>query len=77
MPSLKRIETEVAALPDRELRMFSQWFAEFEAERWDQSLEAVVASGKLDDIAEEALAQYASGKCRAILAAVWEASTAG
>jgi len=64
MPSLKRIETEVAALPDQELRQFSRWFAQFEAERWDQSLEDDVGAGKLDAFAAEALAQYSSGKCK-------------
>lgn len=64
MPSLKRIESDVAALPERELREFSQWFARFEAERWDQNLEADTASGKLDNLAAEALADYASGKCK-------------
>jgi len=64
MPSLKRIETEVAALPDQELRKFSRWFAQFEAERWDQSLEVDVDAGKLDAFAAEALARYSSGKCK-------------
>lgn len=64
MPSLKRIEAEVASLPDQELRKFSQWFAEFEAQRWDRSLETDIASGKLDNLAAEALSQYASGKCK-------------
>lgn len=64
MPSLKRIESAVASLPDHELRKFSQWFAQFEAERWDRSLEADIASGKLDNLAADALAQCASGKCK-------------
>ena len=64
MPSLKRIESEVAALPDQELRKFSDWFARFEAERWDQSLNSDIASGKLDTLAAEALAQYVAGKCK-------------
>jgi hypothetical protein len=64
MPTLKRLESEVAALPDQELRKFSQWFAQFEAERWDRSLESDIASGKLDALAAEALAQYDTGKCK-------------
>lgn len=64
MLSLKRIESEVASLPDQELRKFSKWFTEFEAKRWDQDIEADIASGKLDDLAAEALDQFASGKCK-------------
>lgn len=66
MLSLKRIESEVAALPDEDLRKFSQWFAEFEARRWDRRLEADIASGQLDDLAAEALCQCASGECKPI-----------
>jgi hypothetical protein len=62
MPTLKRIELEVASLPDQDLRKFSRWFAQFEAEHWDHSLEADISSGKLDDLAAEALGEYAAGK---------------
>lgn len=64
MPTLKRIESEIASLPDQELRQFSRWFAQFEAERWDQRLKADIASGKLEDLAAEALGQYDAGKCK-------------
>lgn len=64
MHSLKRLESEVASLPERELQQFSEWFAEFEAQRWDKRLEADTVSGKLDGLAAEALEQYVSGKCK-------------
>ncbi|MBU5638670.1 hypothetical protein KOM00_18235 [Geomonas sp. Red69] len=64
MLSLKKLEAEVASLPDKELRKFSQWFAQYEAERWDRALQADISSGKLDHLADEALAQFASGKCK-------------
>ena len=51
---MKRIESEVASLPDQGLRQFSRWFAQFEAERWDQRLKGDIASGKLEDLAGEA-----------------------
>ena len=38
MPSLQRIESQVAALPDPELRQFRSWLDEFDAQRWDRSL---------------------------------------
>ncbi|GFO60831.1 hypothetical protein GMST_31560 [Geomonas silvestris] len=64
MLSLKKLEAEVASLPDKELRQFSQWFAQYEAERWDRALKTDVAAGKLDHLADEALAQFAAGKCK-------------
>lgn len=64
MPSLQRIESQVAALPETDLRQFRTWFDQFDAQRWDQSLTADVNNGKLDALAAEALAQYGAGRCK-------------
>lgn len=64
MPSLQRIESHVAALPEPELRRFRSWFNEFDAQRWDGSLAADVNNGKLDSLAAEALAHYGTGQCK-------------
>ena len=61
MTSLHRLESQVAALPEQELRRFRSWFDEFDARRWDNALSADINNGKLDSFAEEALAQYGSG----------------
>ena len=64
MPSLQRIESQVAALPETDLRQFRTWFDQFDAQRWDQTLTADINNGKLDALAAEALAQYGSGRCK-------------
>jgi hypothetical protein len=64
MPSLQRIESEVAALPETDLRQFRTWFDQFDAQRWDQTLAADINNGKLDVLAAEALAQYGAGRCK-------------
>lgn len=64
MPSLQRIESQVAALPEPDLRQFRSWFDEFDAQRWDKTLAADIKSDKLDSLAAEALAQYDAGKCK-------------
>lgn len=64
MTSLQRLEAQIAALPERDLRRFRSWFAEFDAKRWDLELAADIGSGKLDALAEEALAQYGAGQCK-------------
>ncbi|GAC1447923.1 MAG: hypothetical protein PVSMB11_09350 [Desulfuromonadaceae bacterium] len=64
MPSLQRIESQIAELPDPELRKFRSWFDEFDAQRWETSLAGDINNGKLDSLAAEALSQYASGKCK-------------
>lgn len=64
MPSLKQIESEVAALPEPELRQFRSWFDEFDAQNWDRSLSSDINNGKLDSLAAEALAHYSAGQCK-------------
>jgi hypothetical protein len=64
MPSLQRLESQVAALPESELRQFRSWFDDFDAQRWDQLLAADINCGKLDEFAHEALAHYAAGQCK-------------
>lgn len=66
MPSLQRIESQVAALHESELRQFRSWFNEFDAQRWDSSLAADIGNGKLDSLAAEALAQYVAGQCKSL-----------
>ena len=64
MPSLQLIESQVASLPEQELRKFRSWFDEFDALRWDHSLTQDIGSGKLDSFAAEALAQYGASHGR-------------
>ena len=64
MGNVKSIEKAVEALPPSELAEFRHWFANFDAAAWDQQIEHDVASGKLDDLAAEALADHRSGSAR-------------
>jgi hypothetical protein len=64
MPSLQRIESQVAALPEAELRKFRSWFDEFDAQLWNRTLAADINNGKLDSLAAEALAHYGTGQCK-------------
>lgn len=66
MAQLQRIEAEVAALPDDELRRFRSWFDAFDAKRWDSEIVSDSAGGKLDTLATEALAEYGAGKCKPV-----------
>jgi hypothetical protein len=54
----------VAQLSERQLAEFRRWFAEFDADAWDRQIESDAAAGKLDALAEEALADYRSGRVR-------------
>lgn len=64
MTKVEQIEQEVRKLSERELAAFRAWFSEYDAARWDAQLEADVAAGRLDGLADAALADHAAGRSR-------------
>jgi len=64
MSKVENIEREVQGLTPSELAAFRQWFIEFDAQIWDHQIEKDVRTGKLDTLAEEALAAHRAGKCK-------------
>jgi len=64
MGNVKSIEKAVESLPPVELAEFRRWFAEFDDTAWDKQIEQDAASGKLDGLATEALADFRAGSAR-------------
>ena len=64
MNRVEALEESVRALSDEELAAFRAWFISFDAEAWDRQIEADLQAGKLDTIAEEAVAEYRRGESR-------------
>jgi len=64
MSKVENIEQEVQRLKPSELAAFRRWFAEFDAQAWDRQIEEDVQNGKLDKLAEEALAAHRAGKSK-------------
>ncbi|MBZ0092980.1 MAG: hypothetical protein K8F27_12275 [Sulfuricellaceae bacterium] len=62
--TIEAIEIAIQKLPPSDLAEFRRWFTEFDSSNWDAQIEADAASGKLDVLADEALADYRSGKAR-------------
>ncbi len=60
--SLKTAEEIVSELSRKDLAAFRKWFAEYDWRIWDKQIEEDAASGKLDSLISEALAEYNSGK---------------
>ena len=56
--TIEDIEKAVSQLPPDDLARFRAWFEEFEAARFDRKIEQDTASGRLDRLAEQALADY-------------------
>ena len=61
MRNVKSIKKAVRALPPSELAEFRDGFAAFDAVAWDVQIEQGAATGKLDQLAVEALADFGSG----------------
>ena len=66
MTKVESIEREVRSLSAGELAHFREWFAEFDAAEWDRQLDADVTSGKLDRLADAALADHNAGRSRTL-----------
>jgi hypothetical protein len=59
--STEDLQTAVTELSAPELARFSAWFEEYLAEQWDRQIEEDAKAGRLDHLAEQALAEYRQG----------------
>ena len=56
--TVEDIEKAIAKLAPDELAKFRAWFEAFEAQRFDRKIERDAKAGRLDRLADEALAQF-------------------
>ncbi len=64
--TLEQIEAAILKLsPDESLKLL-EWFLDLDNRRWDEQLEKDIADGKLEDLAQEAIADFEAGCYRAI-----------
>jgi len=61
MTKVESLEREVEQLAPAELAAFRAWFVEHDWQAWDRELEQDVAAGRLDHLADEALAEFERG----------------
>jgi hypothetical protein len=66
MSKIENIEQEVRNLTPSELAAFRRWFLEFDSQAWDRQIEEDIHAGKLDKLANEALASHRDGKSKEI-----------
>jgi len=64
MTRVEQLEREIEGLSAAERVSFREWYEVFDAAEWDQQLEADVAAGKLDRLADAALADHHAGRSR-------------
>jgi hypothetical protein len=63
MSRIEEIEAAVRRLSAEDLAAFRDWFVDYDAQVWDRKLKADVEAGRLDALAEEALADLREGRC--------------
>lgn len=63
MSTVREIEQAIQALSQGDLAEFRDWFAAFDAEQWDREIEHDVNSGRLNSLADEAIADLEAGRC--------------
>ena len=56
MTTIEAIESAIRQLPREDLAAFRVWVARFDSEACDREIEDDVSSGRLDNLAEEILA---------------------
>ena len=61
--SIKEIEKAIIALPKDQFAQLREWFINFDAENWDKQFEEDAQSGKLDQLAADAIADFKKGNC--------------
>lgn len=66
MTKLEQIEKNVVDLDPDDFKAFAEWFEALQAARWDKQIETDVSFGKLDQLADKALADFRAGKTKAL-----------
>ena len=64
--NIEELEPMVSRLAANEFSLFSQWFDEFRAVRWDRQIEADILAGKLDPAGQRADDDFESDRCTMI-----------
>jgi len=62
MTTVQKLENEVQQLNPDELAAFRDWFRRYDSDEWDKEIERDVSAGRLDKLAEEAVAAHKAGR---------------
>ena len=62
MTRVQELEQEVRKLAPSELAAFREWFQDYDSDQWDSQIEEDALTGKLDRLAQKALADHKAGK---------------
>lgn len=66
MTTLQEIEQAVTMLHDDDFRKLYTWIIELDHQKWDQQIAQDAEQGLLDDLANQALAEYRQGTTKQV-----------
>ena len=66
MTRVEKLEWGVQELSREELAAFRDWFRRYDSDEWDRQIEEDVKAGRLDRLAEEAIAEHKGGRTKEI-----------
>jgi hypothetical protein len=64
MTRVQKLEQEIKQLNATELASLRKWFQEYDSVEWDKQIEEDALAGKLDRLAEKAIADHKLGRTR-------------
>ena len=64
--TVEEIEKAILQLPQSQLMQFRSWYEKFDSDAWDKQIENDIAEGKLDELANTAVADHMAGKSKKI-----------
>lgn len=64
MSTVEEIKSAISALSEEDYIHLREWFSERDWEQWEEEIEGDSASGKLDFLMEEAVAEKNRGRLR-------------
>ena len=62
--TVEDIEKAITKLTSAELARFRTWFEEYDSAQFDRKIERAAEAGKLDQLAEQAIADFRRGRAR-------------
>ena len=66
MTRVAKLEKEIRQLNRDELAALRDWFRKYDSDEWDREIEKDVLAGRLDRLAEEAIAAHKAGRTKEI-----------
>ena len=64
MSTVTEIESALRQLPEKAAWEVAGWLQKYLADKWDRQIDDDIAAGKLDKLADQALADYRAGNVK-------------